>query len=237
MKAVFALLALATSAIAQDLVPRWYPTTTLTVYTTTTYCPVTSTTVEQGTTKYVTTYTTSTITVTSCIGGCGTEVTVTAPSTTTSTETEVTTYYTTTCPVTETTTISGKEVTIVYTTTSIVQVVVPTTVEAYTTLAPETTTIETWVYETSTSLCPVTEVQTVSGAEVTVVYTSTSLIVKQVPTTIIAYVFHFLRIHHVQCCSCESQLQAPHLCGFVINIDLLVAPETSRLTACNRPLF
>jgi hypothetical protein len=58
-----------------------------------------------------------------------------------------------------------------------------------TTLAAATTTIETWVYETSTSLCPVTEVQTISGAEVTVVYTSTSLIVQQVPTTIIEYAF------------------------------------------------
>jgi hypothetical protein len=46
MKAVFALLALATSAIAEELIPRWYPTTTLTTYTTTTYCPVTTTTIE-----------------------------------------------------------------------------------------------------------------------------------------------------------------------------------------------
>jgi hypothetical protein len=43
MKAVFTLLALATSAIAQNLAPRWgnpEPTTTvtLTTFTTTTYC-------------------------------------------------------------------------------------------------------------------------------------------------------------------------------------------------------
>ena len=43
MKAVFTLLALATSAIAQDLAPRWgnpesATTVTLTTYTTTTYC-------------------------------------------------------------------------------------------------------------------------------------------------------------------------------------------------------
>ena len=56
-----------------------------------------------------------------------------------------------------------------------------------TTLAGMTTSIETFVYETSTSLCPVTEVSTISGQEVTVVYTSTSLIVVQVPTTIVEY--------------------------------------------------
>lgn len=56
-----------------------------------------------------------------------------------------------------------------------------------TTLAGATTSIETVVYQTSTSLCPVTEVSTISGKEVTVVYTSTSLIVVQVPTTIVEY--------------------------------------------------
>ena len=46
MKAVFTLLALAVVAFAQDLAPRWGgggETTTWTVFTTTTYCPVTST--------------------------------------------------------------------------------------------------------------------------------------------------------------------------------------------------
>lgn len=56
-----------------------------------------------------------------------------------------------------------------------------------TTLAPETTWVETVAYETITSLCPVTETETVSGVEVTVIYTSTSLIVQEVPTTIIDY--------------------------------------------------
>jgi hypothetical protein len=56
-----------------------------------------------------------------------------------------------------------------------------------TTLAGGTTTVETWVYETSTSYCPVTEVSTISGQEVTVVYTSTSLIEVKVPTTIVEY--------------------------------------------------
>jgi hypothetical protein len=46
MKAVFTLLALVAVAFAQDLAPRWgggEETTTWTVFTTTTYCPVTST--------------------------------------------------------------------------------------------------------------------------------------------------------------------------------------------------
>jgi hypothetical protein len=47
MKAVFTLMALATLAFAQDIAPRWgggqTDTTTWTVFTTTTYCPVTST--------------------------------------------------------------------------------------------------------------------------------------------------------------------------------------------------
>jgi hypothetical protein len=49
MKTSFALLALAASAFASDLAPRWHTsspteeTTTYTTYTTTTYCPVTST--------------------------------------------------------------------------------------------------------------------------------------------------------------------------------------------------
>lgn len=47
MKAVFTLLALASLAFAQNLAPRWgggeTDTTTWTVFTTTTYCPVTST--------------------------------------------------------------------------------------------------------------------------------------------------------------------------------------------------
>ena len=54
-----------------------------------------------------------------------------------------------------------------------------------TTLAPVTTSIETWVYETSTSLCPITEISTISGSEVTVIYTSTSLIEVNVPTTLV----------------------------------------------------
>jgi hypothetical protein len=54
-------------------------------------------------------------------------------------------------------------------------------------LAPITKSIETYVYSTETTLCPVTEIKTVGGAVVTVVYTSTSLIVQKVPTTIYEY--------------------------------------------------
>ena len=56
-----------------------------------------------------------------------------------------------------------------------------------TTLPDVTKTVQTWVYETSTSLCPVTETKTVAGVPHTVVYTSTSLIVVKVPTTIVDY--------------------------------------------------
>jgi hypothetical protein len=53
-----------------------------------------------------------------------------------------------------------------------------------TTLPGGTTGVESWVYETITSLCPVTETKTISGEEVTVTYTTTSEIVTQVPTTV-----------------------------------------------------
>ena len=74
-----------------------------------------------------------------------------------------------------------------YTTTSVVETIVPTTVDFYTTPAPQTTSIETLVYSTSTSLCPVTEISTISGQEVTFVYTSTSLVEVKVATTIVEY--------------------------------------------------
>ena len=65
---------------------------------------------------------------------------------------------------------------------------VETTIEAYTTLPPLTEAVTTVAYITSTSLCPVIETQTVSGKEVTVVYTSTSMIVQEVPTTTLLYI-------------------------------------------------
>jgi hypothetical protein len=72
MKADFTILALATAAFANVLEARW-PATTLTTYTTTTVCPVTSTHTEGGHTQVITTLTTSTITVTAC-HGCETTV-------------------------------------------------------------------------------------------------------------------------------------------------------------------
>jgi hypothetical protein len=104
-----------------------------------------------------------------------------------SVETEVYSTYTTVCPVTETKTVGGEVVTVTYTTTSVVADHEKTTIEAYTTLPPVTEAVTTEVDITSSSLCPVTETKTISGEEVTIVYTSTSLIVVKVPTTIFAY--------------------------------------------------
>jgi hypothetical protein len=79
MKATFAILALATTALANVLEARWSQTTTLTTYTTTTVCPATTTKTEGGKTQIITTLTTSTITVTAC-QNC--ETTVEGPTTT-----------------------------------------------------------------------------------------------------------------------------------------------------------
>lgn len=54
-----------------------------------------------------------------------------------------------------------------------------------TTLAGITTSVESTAYSTSTEICEYTTISTISGAEVTIVYTSTSLIEVQVPTTIV----------------------------------------------------
>jgi hypothetical protein len=61
---------------------------------------------------------------------------------------------------------------------------VPTTYYATVTGPSETTAVQTEVYETITSLCPVTETKTVSGQEVTVTYTTTSTYVTHAETTI-----------------------------------------------------
>lgn len=78
MRATLAILALATTALANVLEARW-PVTTMTTYTTTTVCPVTSTYTQGGKTQIITSLTTSTITVTAC-QGC--ETTVEGPTTT-----------------------------------------------------------------------------------------------------------------------------------------------------------
>jgi hypothetical protein len=84
-----------------------------------------------------------------------------------------------------------------------------------TTLAGGTTSVETWVYETSTSLCPVTEISTISGAEVTVVYTSTSLIEVKVPTTIVEYTTYLTtRYATTEVYTTESVCLAREACSF-----------------------
>ncbi|KAJ4268760.1 hypothetical protein NW762_002828 [Fusarium torreyae] len=90
-------------------------------------------------------------------------------------------------PVTVTKTIAGEVVTEVYTSTDyVVQ-------KAYTTIydqvkQPDVTKYETDViYNTKYSLCPITVTQTIEGEVVTNVYTSTSVIVEKVVTTIPAY--------------------------------------------------
>ncbi|KAB8296847.1 hypothetical protein EYC80_002258 [Monilinia laxa] len=191
----FALLALATSTLAQGLQERWYSnppgyssppvetdTTTWTTFTSTTICPVTSTTTEKGTTKWVTTIATSTVVVTSCVGGCGGVVTVPGPTGWETTTTDVVVTYTTTCPVEETITAPGTTYTKTYTTTSVVETVVPTTIVHTVTGPPHTTAVPTEVIETVTSLCPVTDTTTISGKEVTVTYTTTSYYTTHVPT-------------------------------------------------------
>jgi hypothetical protein len=89
-------------------------TSTETVYTTTSLCPIT--TVKQGHTFTYTT--TSTFVVTSCKGGCS-KPTQSAPATT---KTEEVYYTTTICPITETTVSAGKTLTKTYTTTSTIAV-------------------------------------------------------------------------------------------------------------------
>ncbi|KAH6681642.1 hypothetical protein B0J14DRAFT_219654 [Halenospora varia] len=190
MKAVFSLIALAATALAQDILPRGDrgdtpKSVTQTVITTTTVCPITSTYTEHGKTSIVTYLTTSTLTITSCPGGeCGGVVTVPGPTGVASSTTQVLTTYTTICPVTETITAPGTTYTKVYTTTSTIVTHIENTVDVTKTLPDVTTSALSYVYSTSTSYCPVTETKTVSGQVVTVVYTSTSLIVTQVPKTI-----------------------------------------------------
>lgn len=91
------------------------------------------------------------------------------------------------CPVTVTTTIKGKEETIVYTTTSVVEEAVKTTIINKVQQPGVTKTEQEVAYITKTSLCPVTETQTISGEVITKVYTSTQYLVTQVKTTVNEY--------------------------------------------------
>ncbi|KAL6925129.1 hypothetical protein ACHAP8_001124 [Fusarium lateritium] len=90
-------------------------------------------------------------------------------------------------PVTVTKTIAGEVITNVYTSTDYEVVKVESTVYDKVEL-PDVTKHETdVVYHTKTSLCPVTVTKTVEGEVITNVYTSTSLIVEKVVTTIPVY--------------------------------------------------
>ncbi|CZT50529.1 uncharacterized protein RSE6_11535 [Rhynchosporium secalis] len=180
---ILAILALVSSAVAgyghdHDDV---YTTTTKVYVTYTSLCPVTTTAVEGGKTYTKTYTTTSTI-----VDHVPTTIvtTVQLPDSTAYTGIGVTSTITSLCPVTETKTIAGSVATVTWTSKSLIYTIVPTKVDVYTTLAPSTKYIETYVYQTSTSLCPITETKTVSGYPVEVVHTSTSLIVVKVPTTI-----------------------------------------------------
>ena len=88
------------------------------------------------------------------------------------------------CPVTEVKTVNGEVVTRTYTSTSIYVTQVQTVIEETKYLPGNTQTKVEVAQSTVTSLCPVTETHTVNGEVVTKVYTSTQIIVKQIPTTI-----------------------------------------------------
>ncbi|PBP22704.1 hypothetical protein BUE80_DR006417 [Diplocarpon rosae] len=180
MKSSSALLlwALVTSVIAWG--KETYTTTEVYV-TYTTICPVTTTSTDGGKTYTKTYTTTSTV-----IDHVATTIieTVELPDTTIAVGVGETSTITTLCPVTETKTIAGETVTQTWTSTSLIYSIVPTKLEATVTRAPTTKYIETYVYQTSTSLCPITETKTISGQPVEVIYTSTSLVVEKIPTTL-----------------------------------------------------
>ncbi|RAL59726.1 hypothetical protein DID88_000358 [Monilinia fructigena] len=150
---------------------------------------VTSTTTEKGTTKWVTTIATSTVVVTSCVGGCGGVVTVPGPTGWETTTTDVFVTYTTTCPVEETITAPGTTYTKTYTTTSVVETGMifkvhrPTTIRPYCYWTTSNDCCSDRGYRDSYQfLCPVTDTTTISGKEVTVTYTTTSYYTTNVPT-------------------------------------------------------
>ncbi|RSL99755.1 hypothetical protein CEP52_009562 [Fusarium oligoseptatum] len=98
-------------------------------------------------------------------------------------------YYTKTslCPVTVTKTIEGEVITEVYTTTDYIVEKVETTIYDQVKKPDVTKQEHVVVYNTKYSLCPITVTKTIEGEVVTNVYTSTSVIVEKVETTIPAY--------------------------------------------------
>lgn len=181
-----------TTKVIDQVVPTTYvesvqlPDTTvnqqITQYSTrTSLCPVTETTYVNG--QYVTkVYTTTSLIVE--------KVPVTAYETVKNPDTtvnrEATQYLTKTslCPVTSTIVENGKTITQIFTTTSLIVEKVPVT-EYETVKNPDVTQdIHKTVYTTSTSLCPYTEYVTIGGETQTRVFTSTKIIVTQVPSVI-----------------------------------------------------
>ncbi|KAH6897202.1 hypothetical protein B0T10DRAFT_455075 [Thelonectria olida] len=154
-------------------------------YTTrTTVCPVTVTTTIKG--KPTTLVYTTTSLIEEKVQKTDYEAVTEAGNTEYQTEVEYSTR-TTVCPVTITTTIAGKEETIVYTTTSIIEEAIKTTVIDKVQQPDTTKYKEEVAYVTKTSLCPVTETQTIAGEVITKVYTTTEYLVTQVKTTINEY--------------------------------------------------
>lgn len=98
-------------------------------------------------------------------------------------------YYTKTSlyPVTLTKTIEGEVITEVYTSTDYVVEKVETTIYDQVKKPDVTKQEHVVVYNTKYSLCPITVTKTIEGEVVTNVYTSTSVIVEKVETTIPAY--------------------------------------------------
>ncbi|KAJ3469309.1 hypothetical protein MRS44_003374 [Fusarium solani] len=98
-------------------------------------------------------------------------------------------YYTRTslCPVTVTKTIEGEVITEVYTSTDYIVEKVETTIYDQVKKPDVTKQEHVVVYNTKYSLCPITVTKTIEGEVVTNVYTSTSVIVEKVETTIPAY--------------------------------------------------
>jgi hypothetical protein len=111
----------------------------------------------------------------------------TGPGVTTTQGTVVYSTSTSVCPYTTVETVSGKAITVTSTSYSLIVTQVVQAETSQVTVAPPPTTVETYVLSTSTSYCPVTEIQTISGVAVTVISTETSLIQVQVPTTVVLY--------------------------------------------------
>jgi hypothetical protein len=198
MKAAFSLMALGLASIVAatdyehtpppyDTVyvpgkPEYESTTVYVTSTSTSLCPVTTTIYEGGHT--ITKVYTSTSTIYTKVPTVIYQ-TVHKPDQTTHVVEQVTITSTSLCPVYETKTVGGGVVTNTYTSTSTFVTVIPKTDYLTTTLAPQTTNVVTYDYETHTSYCPVTLIETVAGKPVTVIHTSTSLIVEKVEKTIV----------------------------------------------------